>query len=1041
MAKKLIPLILSILILLLEQSVLGNEIKNKNHSIQEKILKLNELIEKEIVQEDTHCYFLNLAVNEFFFVNVKQIAVDAAIELISPDGELLTRINTPDLIYGDEALYWVSSKEGQYKISVKQLGNNSKGGKYNLKLCELHQAQDTDYKFVEAQQNFVNAEKLRAQGDKESKFNSIEFYKKAIEAWKNLGQKDRQGISLNFLGEAYYFLGNYREALNYVSQAVEVLPLGSAKALSLSNLAGIYRSVGNIEQSLKYNSEALKIAKEVNDKHLEGLILNVKGITCALLGKYQESIDSFSQALDIARKIGNISDVAASLHNFGYHMNQIGHPHKAVVFLKEALLFWEKIGNLEEKTGTLGELGLAHLQIYVSEKNSYELNEALEFYRDALEVAKKIGNKQQEVTWLCSIAYIFYLKQENLKSLDIMENVLSLIKENGIPITPRVLHTIGLTHLALGNKEKAIAELTKACDLAKKNGNLVSLRTTLYFRALAFLDIGNLEASLEDIEQAIEIFETSRKNIFNEEINIFEFSTFASPTYGLYIQLLMELHKKKPQEGYALKAFNANEKSIARTLIEMIEEAKIDIRKNINKELVEMESQAHRLTDNKKERLLKLREKPGLEQEKSKLEVEVKEFDTQLKVIQSKIRESNPQYTNIVQPKILTVEQIQKDILDEETLLVEYFLGSKNSYVWAITKSSFQTYKLPNRTELEKQCRPIINYCRNRYFPERETSEEKKERLSEEKIFKKSLSNLSYSLLSFLENEPKKKKMLIVTDGILKHIPFAALEMPNAKNYYPLILDYQIVSASSVSTFATLREQPIKMPTASIVVFADPIFNLNDERIIANKKDFYLRQDASPIARTTDQRLFFSATEAQTIAEVYADQSPRVLLGGEASLFNATNGDLEKYRIIHFATHSFFNNISAEESGLVLSRYDLNGAEKDSHLTTSNIFNLKLSADLVVLSACQSQLGKDVRGEGTLGLSRGFIYAGTKRVLFTLWNINDQSTSVLMKNFYTSMKKGLKPSQALRKAQIEMIKSKKFNDIYYWAGFKIEGDW
>jgi CHAT domain-containing protein len=189
-------------------------------------------------------------------------------------------------------------------------------------------------------------------------------------------------------------------------------------------------------------------------------------------------------------------------------------------------------------------------------------------------------------------------------------------------------------------------------------------------------------------------------------------------------------------------------------------------------------------------------------------------------------------------------------------------------------------------------------------------------------------------------------------------------------------------------------------------------------------------------------RLPFTRVEAKAVLGMVPPGSSRGALGFDASRSLAISGELGQYRIVHFATHALVDNIHPELSGLVLSLVDHTGQPVDGFLDLEDIYNLDLSADLVVLSACDTALGKELRGEGMIGLTRGFMYAGAPRVMATLWKVNDFATAKLMSYFYRGMERdGLKPGQALRQAQLAMLKRHSSSAPYDWAGFVLQGDW
>jgi CHAT domain-containing protein len=189
-------------------------------------------------------------------------------------------------------------------------------------------------------------------------------------------------------------------------------------------------------------------------------------------------------------------------------------------------------------------------------------------------------------------------------------------------------------------------------------------------------------------------------------------------------------------------------------------------------------------------------------------------------------------------------------------------------------------------------------------------------------------------------------------------------------------------------------------------------------------------------------RLPGTRREAAAITALLPEAERKQALDFDASRAAATSEDLSQYRIIHFATHGLLNSQHPELSGLVLSLVDRAGKPQEGFLRMHEIYNLKLPADLIVLSACQTGLGKEIKGEGLVGLTRGFMYAGAARVLASLWKVDDRATAELMKHFYQGMvKDGLRPAAALRAAQVAMWKQERWSEPYYWAAFVLQGEW
>ncbi len=198
----------------------------------------------------------------------------------------------------------------------------------------------------------------------------------------------------------------------------------------------------------------------------------------------------------------------------------------------------------------------------------------------------------------------------------------------------------------------------------------------------------------------------------------------------------------------------------------------------------------------------------------------------------------------------------------------------------------------------------------------------------------------------------------------------------------------------------------------------------------------------SPQRSAPWERLLGTRREAQAIAALVEPQACRLALGFEASRATALDPQMAQYRILHFATHGALNAQRPELSGLVLSSVDAEGDAQDGFLRLHDVYGLRLGAEMVVLSGCETALGRDVKGEGLVGLTRGFMYAGVPRVVSSLWRVPDDATAELMTRFYTAhLKAGLPASQALRQAQLSLYRQRSSTDPYHWAAFLFQGDW
>jgi CHAT domain-containing protein/Leucine-rich repeat (LRR) protein len=799
----------------------------------------------------------------------------------------------------------------------------------------------------------------------------------------------------------------YRQALQKFDAARSFYQYDRWQTAYILNQMGfIARRLGDWQQALNYYNQALVQIRYLPDRPQKATILNNIGALYYALGEKQQAINYYNQVLSLVREIDGSPEEglhqriveATALSNIGLAYNDLGERQQAIEYFNRALPLLQAAGDRTKEATILNNIGIVYYDL--GEKQT-----ALDYYKQALDLRQKAGDRRGEAN---------------------------------------SLNNVGNTYSELGKLEKAEEYFNQALPLFRTVGDRPGEALTLYNRAILKGDRGNLIAALTDIETSIKIIENLRTKITNHELRISYFAT-VQHYYRLYIDLLMELHKTNPNSGYDRKALEASESSRARSLLELLQEANADIRQGVAPELLQQERDLQQQIDALETRRIEIisgQNSPT--QPTAELEKQHQNLLSQYQEIQAKIRTTSPRYAALTQPQPLTLSQIQQQILDDKTILLQYSLGEKHSYLWAVSKSSITSYELPPRTQIETAARNFRNAVTNplhRNIPKRVTE---------------ASNALSKIILQPVAAQLAQKRLLIVGDGILNYLPFAALSLPETSgenSQKPLIVDREIVLLPSASTLGILRQnyRDRPSPTRTLAMFADPVFSAQDERFKApatttdREAIESVNLGLSRSSRDNNRqwsRLEFTRKEAQIIQSLVSENSSTQSLDFAANRSTATNPNLSQYKIIHFATHGFANSTHPELSGILMSLVDTNGKPLNGFLRLTDIFNLKLAAELVVLSACQTGLGQNIQGEGIVGLTRGFMYAGAKRVVVSLWSVDDEGTSKLMASFYEGMlKKGLTPAAALRAAQLEMLQQKQWQSPYYWAAFTLQGEW
>jgi len=494
----------------------------------------------------------------------------------------------------------------------------------------------------------------------------------------------------------------------------------------------------------------------------------------------------------------------------------------------------------------------------------------------------------------------------------------------------------------------------------------------------------------------------------------------------------MQLHQQSPSQGYDALALHISERARARSLLEQLIEASLNLKANLAPTLLAEEKRLTQALNAADQKRLNLLNSNSSNAQIDGVKAEINTILQQLQTLEAQIRRANPDYANLKYPEPLTLEGIQSKLLDNNTLLLQYVLGEERSYLFLVSKTNLKTYTLPPKAEIEAAVEQYRTLLLSPNFTN----------LSQGQA-------LSQLLLGQVAQELKGQRLVIVGDGKLQLLPFAALPWGAGAKIVPLLATHEIIALPSATSLVVQRQQWQKRPRApkTLAVIADPVFKANDSRL-GEKASLTIAGDLSEYGSLTRKgcndfdRLPNTATEAQQILALVPEAQRFSALGFDANYATATNPALSQYQIVHLATHGCIQD-NPLLSNLALSFFKADGKKAEtSLLKLQDIYNLELNADLVVLSACQTGTGKEVQGEGVVGLTRGFMYAGARRVVVSLWSVNDRATSILMTDFYRQMlKQGLDPAAALQQAQLAMWQSGNYSAPYYWAAFTIQGDW
>jgi CHAT domain-containing protein/Tfp pilus assembly protein PilF len=897
---------------------------------------------------------------------------------------------------------------------------------------------------------------------------SEEFYAQALAIREKLAPGSLiVAAILNNIAVVAYERGDLVNAEQYHNRALairEALAPGSIEvAKSLANLGNIAEARGDLARSEEYLRRSLAIDKELMPgSSYVATCLNNLGEVALERGELTEAEEEYRQSLAIREALAPHGlDVAASLYNLGYLAAQRGDLAKSNTYHRQSLAIREKLapGSLDF-AASLNALGNNFL-------DHGDFANAEAYYQRSLKIQKQIApGSLDEATDLLNLG-ITAQRQGYLSKAEEYYHQSVEIDEKVAPDSLSTAETLlGLGNLASDRSDLVGAEqfYRQALSIRKK----VSPESQACAEALAALarvvrDEQQQDEALRLYGQAIDVFDSQAASLGGSSDVRAGFRARHADYYLDYADLL--LSQNKPE-----LAFRVLERSRARTSLELLSEAHVDIHRGAPSALLEKEKLLQKTLTAKSNRKIDLLEGTHSEEQLAHVNKEVAAALEQYQEVETEIRSSSPVYAALTQPKPLSTLEIQQ-LLDSETTLLEYALGEKRSHLFVVTSASLEAYELPKRSEIEPVARRVYELLtsQNRWI-EGETDTQRNIRLAKEKRgYQKAVAALSQMILQPVAAHIEGKRLLIVADGALQYIPFAVLPMPGgdpSKPPVPLIAEHEIVNLPSASVLALLRRQASNHATAAkeVAILADPVFDRDDTRInrtkqlaTANNASQTITARSLPYRLTRSikdvsvgnrsvgsglPRLVYSRQEADAIMAMTDPGKGMEALDFQASRKAALNKALGEYRIVHFATHGLLDTQHPELSGLVLSLVDPNGKPQNGFLDLQDIYNMDLPVDLVVLSACETALGKEINGEGLVGLTRGFMYAGAPRVVASLWKVDDVATASLMERFYKAiLKEGIRPAAALRQAQLEMWRDKRWSAPYNWAAFTIQGEW
>lgn len=970
-------------------------------------------VEQELAAGESHRYSVDVPAGHFLQVTVEQRGVDVKLRLLDAAGREITKRDGPYGRQRTEALSEVVAGGGLLLFEVfsaPPAAGEPTEGSYLLALAPLRPATTADAATARAESLFYEA--LVAAFELGDLSTALATWDRAIPFWREAGDAFHEAETWYWSGFAAD-VGNrpeeaiprYRQALLYEGQAPE------READLLFRLGLQLYDQGQSLEARNAFSECLPLAEHLSPIRRARLLTNL-GALEADLGDYQTGLTYLRRALEAwDQQPKDHHEKTAALNNLGRTYSRLGDYETALRFYEEALERNRTADDREWVAKTLHNIGWVHFALE-------DLETARTREQEALLLARVLTDRELEATILENLSRI----ELRAGALDPAEDLLRAALDLRLALGDRRAEAVARQDLARlllekGPVEAAEAALRRSSELAADERDPTFLARAKVLAARLAAKHGRFAEAVDEARQGLDLLESLRGEVVQPDLQM----TFLAAKHEYYehvIQVAMDAHRVQPKRGFDVVGYTFHERARARGLLDSLRRMGIDTTRGVDPALVAQERELR--AEIHATEIARGRD-PGSPELTEKLE----DLLLELRRVRGEMRRQSQPYSVLTEPQPLDLAEVQSQVLDAESLLLEYSLGRERSFLWAVTDRTVRSFELPPRAEIDELAR----------HAHRLLSTASARRDSPE--WRQVAHELSRILVQPARELLGQRRLVVVPDGALHYLPFAVLPDPKRPEQ-PLILRHDVIHEPSASAVAVLRERIAARapPPHTLAIFADPVFYRNDSRLAPAGTE--TRESAA----TFLPRLPHSKVEAETILAMVPPSHRWLLMGPAATPAAVLQGPLDEYRILHFATHSRIDESHPELSSIALSFFDESGEETAGHLRLQDLYALTLRADLVTLSACETALGQEVRGEGLIGLTRGFFHAGAARVLASLWSIDDRTTAVLMSRLYEEvLRHGRSPAEALAATQREFATGDSFPEPHQWGGLVLQGEW
>ncbi|MET0555383.1 MAG: CHAT domain-containing protein [Vicinamibacteria bacterium] len=1001
-------------------------------------------------------YGIAIGADQMVRVRVERRRIALMLTLTGPDGAERMTLDEPAANERAE-MTLTTGQSGVHLLTLRPHQEDAPPGSYSIEVTERRAAGPRDREAYLAEVAEARASVLLTGDDADTLRVAMAEMESAVDRWRSVGDDARLATALETLGLFRSQTGD-REAARALWEEATAVAVRTGdrvrQAMIAANLGYHLADDGDAARGRELLRGAVPVLRAAGDARREATAASLLSLVDDLLRDHQSSLDGARRALEVARAAGERDVEAGLLMRIGRCYLSLGHARRALEHLQQAVPLLQATRQNRLTASAVLMIGGVYNQLRDGAR-------ALPYLEDALQRSRRAGSLGVETSILNQLGRARMLQGEADEAVNTFVEAAALAYDRGDPRQQAsVLRALADAEFARGAPEQAAGLYEESLEFARAIGDPRFEALGLLGLARAAERRGRLVEADALIQGSLRLMETARAQPAEPSARAAFFAS-GREAYELAARIAVRRHQERPDEGHDEDAFALSERARARVLLDRLAQPPPGPAGARERELETEAASLRRAVETEARKTSAAPEAGG------GASAALRRLLSEEQVLWAEIERQRRAGTDEGPPEPLDLPRV-RGLLDGETVLLEYLLGTEASYVFAVSREGLAVAELPGRAWLEARARRLHEAlaARRIFLPDEDDADRERRLAGADADGARTARELGAALLGPVAAQLGRRSVLVVPDGALNYVPFAALPEPGAASDASLLVDrHDVVHLPSASVLSALRAKAGARiaPPKTLLVLADPVFEPTDPRVrrhamrggrtpaaLASRTGPSLRslENADLLAsidRASGQaglgRLPFTRQEAQAIVALLPPASARAALGFDATREAALSPAMADYRFVHFATHGHLDGDDPRLSALVLSLVDASGGAQDGFLRLADVERMKLNADLVTLSACETALGEEIDGEGLVGLTRAFLEAGARRVLATLWRVDDDATASLMALFYRGiLKDRLKPSEALAAAQRTMRTHPRWSAPFYWAGASLQGE-